>query len=49
MSAVQTKVWHKHFKDSQKSVESDPHSGRPTTSRTPENAERLWAEINKDW
>ena len=37
MSAVQIKVWHKHFKDGQESVESDPHSGRPATSRTREN------------
>ena len=29
MSAAQIKVWHKHFKDGQESVESDPHSGRP--------------------
>ena len=25
MSAVQIKVWHKHFKDGRESVESDPH------------------------
>ena len=31
------------------SVESGPRSGRPATSRTPENVERVWAAINKDW
>ena len=48
MSAVQIKLWHKHFKDGQESVESDPHSGRPATSRAPENVERVQAAINKD-
>ena len=40
---------HKCFKDGQESVESDPCSGRPATSRTPENAECVRAEIKKDW
>ena len=48
MSIVQIKVWHRCFKDGQESVESDPHSGRPTTSKTPENVEHLWAAIIKD-
>ena len=49
MSAAQIKVWHKSFKDGQESVESDPHSGSPATSRTPENVEHVQAAINKDW
>ena len=48
MSAVQIKVWHKSFKESRESVERDPCSGRPATSRTPGNVECLWAAINKD-
>ena len=48
MSAAQMKVWHKCFKDSQESVESDPHSGRPATNRTPENVKHVWAAISKD-
>ena len=48
MSAAQIKLWHKCFKDGQKSVESDPHSGRPATSGTLENVEHIWAAINKD-
>ena len=48
MSAAQIKVWPRCFKDGQNSVESDPHSGRPATSGTPENAERVWTAINKD-
>ena len=49
MSAAHVKKWHKHFKDDSESVESDPCSGRPATHRTPENAEHVWAAINKDW
>ena len=48
MSAVQMKMWHKCFRDGGESVESDPHSGRPATSTTPENVERVWVVINKD-
>ena len=48
MSAAQIKVWYKHFKDGWESVESDPRSGRPATSRTPENVEHVGAAINKD-
>ena len=46
MSAALIKVWHKHFEDGQESVESDPHSGRPATSKTPENVERVRDAIN---
>ena len=49
MSAAQIQLWHKCYKDSQESVESNPHSGRPATSRTPENFEHVQAAINKDW
>ena len=48
MSAAQIKVWHKCFKDGQKSLERGPCSGRPATSTTPENVERVQAAINKD-
>ena len=48
MTAVQIKVWHKHFKDGWKCVESEPRSGRPATSRTPENVECVWAAISSD-
>ena len=47
MSAAQIKVWYKHFKDGRESVESDPHSGRPARSRTPENFDCVQAAINK--
>ena len=48
MSAVQKNVRYKDFEGGQKSVESDPCSGRPATSRTPENVEHVQAAINKD-
>ena len=48
MSAAQIEAWHKCLKDGQESVESDPCSGRPATSRTPENVEYVLAAINKD-
>ena len=48
LSAVQIKMWHKCFKDGRESVERDPWSGRPATSRTPENVECVRAAINKD-
>ena len=48
-SAVQIKLWHKVFKDGQESVESDPRSGRTAPRRTPEDVERVWVAINKDW
>ena len=47
MSAAQMKVWHKYFKGVSESVESDLHSGRPATSRTPENVEYVWAAITE--
>ena len=49
VSVAQIKVWHKCFRGGQESVESDAHSGRPATSRTPENVECVQAAIKKDW
>ena len=48
VSAAQIKVWHRCFKDGQESVENNPHSRRPATSRTCENVEHVQAEFNKD-
>ena len=36
MNAADIKVWYTHSKDGRESVESDPCSGRPATSRIPE-------------
>ena len=48
MSAAQIKMWHRCFKDDWASVESDPRSVQPATSRTPENIERVQPVISKD-
>jgi hypothetical protein len=33
--------WHSRFKVGQVSVEDDEHSGRPSTSKTTENGEKV--------
>ena len=48
MSEAQIKLWYRHFKDGPESVESDQRSGRPSTSKTPENVESIRAAINKN-
>jgi hypothetical protein len=48
MSEAQIKLWYQCFKHGWESVESNPHSGRPSTSRTPENVERMRAAVNKN-
>jgi hypothetical protein len=47
MSEAQIKLWYSHFKDGRESVENDRRSGRPSTSRTPENVESVRAAINE--
>ena len=48
MIAAQINIWHRCFKDGQKSVECDPRSGRAATSRRTENVECIQAAMNKD-
>jgi len=48
MSNTQIKEWFKRFKDGRASVDSDPRSGRPSTSKTAENVERVRSAINKN-
>jgi hypothetical protein len=40
--------WHSHFKAVQVSVEDDKHSGRPSTSKTTENFEKIRELIHED-
>ena len=47
MSAAQIKSMAQTLQRGQESVESDPCSGRPAISRTPENVKHAWAAINK--
>jgi len=48
MSEAHIKLWYRRFKDGWESVESDRRSGRPSTSRTPENVESVRAAINEN-
>ena len=48
MSEAQIKLWYRRFKDGRESVESDRRSGRPSTSRTPENVESVRAAFNEN-
>ena len=48
MGEVQINFWYRRFKDGWESIESDPPSGRPSTSSTPKNVESVLAAINKN-
>lgn len=48
MSYTRIKLWYKHLKDGQESVESGSHSGSPLTSRIPKNIEHVWVAINEN-
>ena len=41
MSHTPAFEWHKSFKEGREEVEDDPRSGRPSTSRTADNIERV--------
>ena len=48
MGKTQIKEWYKHFKNSHTSVVSDLRSGRPSSTITPENIERVRLPIEED-
>jgi len=48
MSKAPIKLWYKRFKDGRESLESDRRSGRPSTSRTPQNVGSVRAAINEN-
>ena len=48
MGITQIKEWYKRFKNSRTSVDSDPRSGRPSLTTTPENIERVRLAIESD-
>ena len=48
MGITQIKEWYRRFKDGRISVDSDPRSGRPSLTTTPENIERVRLAIEGD-
>ena len=48
MGMTQIKEWYRRFKNVRTSVDSDPHSGRPSLKTTPENIERVRLAIEGD-
>ena len=40
--------WHKRFKEGREEVEDDPRSGKPSTSRTADNIERVKQMVRAD-
>ena len=48
LNRTQVFEWFARFKRGEMSVEDHPHSGRPSTSRTDENVERIREQINED-
>ena len=48
LSPTQIKQWFKRFKDNRASVESDPRSGRPSTSRNEEAMDQVREKVLED-
>ena len=48
MSRSRVFEWHKRFKDGREDVEDDSRSGRPSTSRTDDNVERVKQVVRAD-
>ena len=48
MGITQIKEWYRWFKNGRTSVDSDPRSGRPSLTTTPENIERVRLAIEGD-
>jgi len=47
MSKAQIQLWYQRFKGGWESVQIDPRSRRPSTSRTPENLEACGLQSTK--
>ena len=48
LSRAQVFRWHKLFLEGRENVEDEPRSGRPSTSKTDENVERVRALVGSD-
>jgi len=48
LSRTQVFEWFARFKRGEMSVEDHPYSGRPSTSRTGENVDKIQEQVNED-
>ena len=48
MSRTRLFEWHRRFKEGKEEVQDDHRSGRPSTSRTDENVERVRQQVRSD-
>jgi hypothetical protein len=48
VSRIQTYEWYKRFKDGRNSIEDDPRSGRPSTSKDDQHVEKVCEVIRSD-
>ncbi|XP_077971313.1 protein GVQW3-like [Styela clava] len=48
MSRTRVFEWHKRFVEGREDVEDDPRSGRPCTSTTDTNIEKVWQLVRSD-
>jgi len=48
LSRTQVFRWHKSFLDGREQVEDEPHAGRPSTSKTEDNVERVRSLMRSD-
>ena len=48
MSRTRLFEWHRRFREGREEVEDDHRSGRPTTSKTDENVERVRQKVRSD-
>ena len=47
MCRTQTYEWWKRFKEGRTSVDDDPRSGRPSTSKTDDNVANFWCVVDR--
>ena len=48
MSRSRVFEWHKRFKEGREEVEDDARSGRPSSTRTEDNVERVRQKVRED-
>src|SRR5215469_12085722 len=48
LSRAQVFGWHKSFLEGREQVEDEPHTGRPSTSKTDDSVGRVWSLVRSD-